>query len=102
MSKSPKILTGNELFTALSRLTATVKWVRPGSTTVRIQPNAALAIARGGIYEGSVEAGRLRLIRELVPPKPVTWQPCWRTTEAAVFPPGVEWVARTRSKGRPA
>jgi len=92
-SKPAVLITGEALFSALANLTTTVKWVREGTPTSRIPPNAALCIARGGIYEGKVEAGRLRLIRELVPPRPaVRDDECWRVSQAAVLPISLEWL----------
>ena len=94
-SKPAVLITGEALFSALANLTTTVKWVREGTPTSRIPPNAALAIARGGIYEGKVEAGRLRMIRELIPPRPaVRDDECWRTSQAAVLPVSPEWLRK--------
>ena len=77
-----------------------MKWVRKGSVTVRISPDMALCIARGGTYEGTGTNRRVRIIREVITRKLLPFVPCYRTTESATLPPSVEYLNRTRGGGK--
>lgn len=83
VSKSQK-MQGPELYAVLRLTTAPVKLLSSASS-MKITPAVALMLVRGGRYEGGGSTRRVRYIREISPGS--SWQRCWRTTEAAVFPP---------------
>lgn len=92
----PHTLTGESLRLALALTPLPVRWVRwqdPGPA-VDITPSMALAIVKGGVYEGKAvrlrdESGkpwvRVKLIRELPSPKRNPYLECWLNQDAAVL-----------------
>lgn len=79
------MISGPPLLDLLARATYSVKLMRYGLPHVNVDPVVALAFVRVGQFEGRVRAGKLRYVRELPERPGRPWEPCWRTTEAAVL-----------------
>lgn len=81
----PAIVSGPDLLVALLRTPLPVRWIRDGVPASNIDPAMALCIAKGGLYEGKITGGRVKLIRELPSPKRNPYLACWLNSDAAVL-----------------
>lgn len=101
--KQDQIISGAALLAAIARQLVVKLVIRDGEPATPIEPSRALAIARSCDCTGRLRAGRLHSMRRVTPAKPdPVWLDCYRTTQAAVFPPSAEYLHRTRgsSHGR--
>ena len=91
-------ITGNDLIAAIVHHTAPLIDVRGEFGIEQIHPVEAIERVRRGDYEGFCRGntGRLRYIKRIARPVPV-WSRCWRTTQAAVLLPSIEWLHSRRS-----
>lgn len=63
-----------------------------GELILTAAPMQAILLARAGRYEWGGTERRVRWMRSIAPV--ATWHPCWRTTEAAVFYPSADYLAK--------
>ena len=70
-------------------------WLLGDGRRRKVAAGEALLLIRGDRYEWSGTKRRVRALRPLAL-APV-WQPCYRTTAAAVLPPSIEWCWSLRN-----
>jgi len=78
---------------ALTITTALVK-VISGATRQHLHPVDAIALIARYPHGWSVKlrpSGAVKHMIQAIPPAPV-WQACYRTEEAAVLPPSIDWL----------
>lgn len=65
-----------------------------------VTPDIAIRLASNGDWEGKMKGVNVLWIRRVDPrrnPATLPWQKCWRTCEAAVFPPSADYLAKIAS-----
>lgn len=64
-----------------------------GECARRVMPQEAIRLARSGDYEWGGSNHRVRWMRPIGVP---AWKPCYRTAEAPVLQPSIEWLRSRR------
>jgi hypothetical protein len=92
-------MSGDTLLVALRRTTKPVKVIDHGRVTAELTPAQALELVTGRTHWHGCGTKRKISAIEFRPPLPQrsVWQECWRTVEAAVLPPSIDWLLSRRA-----
>ena len=94
-----QIIFGAELVLAI-RKARHVKYIAVGAKAVKLTSEQVLSIAAAQPCQGKVNAkGRLEHVRQIPTLDRIDagqgWQECYRTTQAPVVQPGLDWLRAT-------